>query len=403
MADSFTLPIDETPNPAPLDLILSNEATITASISMTLEQSPRGLAEDRPPPLSAEPGPQIDYKLLQAVLSRTRGLLAPEDLEAISKLISIRKKYWMALSGYTQIHRQIQDIWVQRQRLVDQVESIKLAAARWLSTFAAQIQSPRFSGIRPEDVRNAYKAKVQALLRQNANSQLLNAKEARDAIGRYYIYAKGVMGLSSKFIEVKLETMPIIYKAQNVLLAFWGDELAAAAEVTSEPVYGNPAAHELPPVCQGGGTGNQSKREKRSYDMVDNESDGQQTIPEPKRHHGIEAASAPVYENGTAYELPPHCQGNGTGANTGTGTSSLSAGIQAVENESSSVVGNTRTSTKASGNQSNCKKRGCDMVDNENDGPQTMPEQKRHHGIEEDESWWGELKPLGEPLEADYW
>ncbi|KAJ9272417.1 hypothetical protein DTO212C5_1602 [Paecilomyces variotii] len=401
MADSFTLPIDETPNPAPLDLILSNEATITASISMTLEQSPRGLAEDRPPPLSAEPGPQIDYKLLQAVLSRTRGLLAPEDLEAISKLISIRKKYWMALSGYTQIHRQIQDIWVQRQRLVDQVESIKLAAARWLSTFAAQMQSPRFSGIRPEGVRNAYKAKVQALLRQNANSQLLNAKEARDAIGRYYIYAKGVMGISSKFIEVKLETMPIIYKAQNVLLAFWGDELAAAAEVTSEPVYGNPTAHELPPVFQGDRTGNQSKREKRSYDMVDNESDGQQTIPEPKRHHGIEAASAPVYENATAYELPPHCQGNGTGA--GTGTFSLSAGIQAAENESSSVVGNTRTSRKASGNQSNCKKRGCDMVDNENDGPQTMPEPKRHHGIEEDESWWGELKPLGEPLEADYW
>ncbi|KAL1854629.1 hypothetical protein Plec18170_004720 [Paecilomyces lecythidis] len=394
MADAFALPIDETPSPAALDLILSNEATLTASVSMTLEQSSRGKAEDRPPPLSAEPGPQIDYRLLQAVLDKTRELLKPEELEAISNLASIRKKYWMALSGYAQIHRHIQDIWIQRQKLVDQAESVKVAAARWLSTFTTQMQSPRFAGMRPEDIRNAYKAKVQSVLRQNADSQALNAKETREAIERYYMYAKGLTVLSSKFIETKVDAMQSIYNAQTVLLAFWGDELAAAAEGAPGPVHGDATSYDASSHCYGFGDLDNPNSKKISHDRTGNESYGQQTILDLKRHYGVEGASMPVYENTTAQGHLPHFESNGA-----------AAGAQIVRSESSaSVVDNTPISAKTNGSQLNCNKRGYDMIENEG-GQQTMPESKRHHGIEanENENWWEELDPLNDSLEASYW
>jgi hypothetical protein len=289
MADQFTLPINELPNPAPLNNILSNSATLTASVSMALEQSPRGLAENRPPPLSGEPGPQIDYKLLQVVLNKTKELLAPETMGAILKLANIRKKYWMALSGYAQLHRHIQDIWVQRQKLVDRADAIKLAAVRYLSTLNAQLHSPRFVGLRQEDLRCAYKVKVETLLRHNAYSQILNAKEARDAVGKYILFAKGLAKLSETFVQVKLEAMPSIYQAQNVMLAFWGDWLAAAAETSSEAVSGDATTSGLPPYGQENGVGNYMNYMKRGYDMIDNADDGNETIPEPKKHHGIEA------------------------------------------------------------------------------------------------------------------
>ncbi|GAD92770.1 hypothetical protein PVAR5_1366 [Paecilomyces variotii No. 5] len=394
MAGTFALPIDEPPSNPALDLILSNEATLTASLSMTLEQSTRGKSEDRPPPLSAEPGPQIDYRLLHAVIDKTRELLKPEDLEAFSKLADVRKKYWMALSGYAQIHRQVQDIWIQRQKLVDQTESVKVAAARWLSTLTAQMQSPRFAGMRPDDLRNAYKAKVQAVLRQNANSQALNAKESREAIERYYMFAKGLTVLSAKFIETKVDAMQSIYNAQTVLLAFWGDELAAAAEGGREPDYGDSTAYEVPAHCYEFGDLNNPNSNGTSYDMADNGNYAQQTIQDLKRRHGVEAASMPVYENTTAHGRYPHFEGSGA-----------AAGTKAAKHEPSvSVVDTAPTSTKTSGRQVNCKKRGSDLVENE-DGQQTMPELKRHHGAEAsgNENWWEELHPLSDTLETDYW
>ncbi|KAL2007790.1 hypothetical protein VTN00DRAFT_7772 [Thermoascus crustaceus] len=158
---------------------LSDTITLVASINLLLDESPQGIAAGRPAPLSAEPGPQIDYRLVSCVLSVTHKSLSRDDCQKLQAVDRLRHRYFSAHGILAHLHRAIQDLWAQRQLLVDRAEQIKI------KIMYNNNNNNNNSNNGDEDCYRTF-------LHQNAISQSLNLKQAHEALERYYRCAKGV-------------------------------------------------------------------------------------------------------------------------------------------------------------------------------------------------------------------
>lgn len=215
---------DEPPLPSPLEGRLSDTSTLIASINLLLDESPTGIAAGRPAPLTAEPGPQIDYGLVSRVLLVTEKMLSPEDIRSLQAVDHLRRKYFNAHRAFAQIHRGIQDLWAQRQLLADKAEQIRY-------------NMPNNNNNNGLGYYHDYNRRT--ALWRNAVEQSLNLRQAHEALERYYRCAKAVATVTQEFFDAKVKAMPAIYLAQSKLLDVWAaarqEEAARSDSAASTP------------------------------------------------------------------------------------------------------------------------------------------------------------------------
>lgn len=225
---------------------LSDTSTLIASINLLLDESPEGIAAGRPAPLSAEPGPQVDYRLIACVLSVTHKSLSREDYQSLQAVDRLRRRYFSAHGVLAHLHRAIQDLWAQRQLLVDRAEQIKIKIMH---------NNNNNNNNDDDDDDDDEEEHYHTLLHQNAISQSLNLKQSHEALERYYRCAKGVAQITQDFFDAKVNAMPVIYSVQNEFLSVW------AARVRTAVTQSNSSRSSTPTLTI-------STRRKRSRDEM---------------------------------------------------------------------------------------------------------------------------------------
>jgi hypothetical protein len=190
------------------DKINDNVIAVTA-ICLHVEDSPHSPAGDNKPcPLSGEPGPQIDYKLVQLLLKWSKAQLTQEDLVRFEAVDRSRLKYFAAYECLFNLVRGCQDLWAERRQLVSQEAAIKANPAKFSNTALAE----------------------------NARRQAINARECTEAVHRSRIYKRGITMCTDQLSESKRKVLPIVKKLQHALMVYsQAQTLAQTRKTLTEP------------------------------------------------------------------------------------------------------------------------------------------------------------------------
>jgi hypothetical protein len=186
--------------PGPFGDRIHDNTIATAAICLHVENSPRPPAADkRPCPLSGEPGPQIDYKLVQRLLQWSKIHLAQDDLDQFEAVDRARLKYFLAYDRFFNFVRGCQDLWAERRQLVSQQTAIKANPDKFSNTALAD----------------------------NAWRQTINAKECSGAVDRSRVYKRGIAMCTDELSESKRKVLPIVKKLQHAVMVYSQAQKAA--------------------------------------------------------------------------------------------------------------------------------------------------------------------------------